>query len=74
MATRFLEVSNFTLEKGWKNHSAFELHQAIEQAYSTLLLTLTNYDPHSHNLTFLRSLAEEQDRRLVDAWPRDQRR
>ncbi len=55
-------------------HAAFELHQAVEQAYSTLLLTLTNYDPHSHKLTFLRSLAEEQDRRLVDAWPRDQRR
>ncbi len=73
-ATRFLEVSKFTLEKGWNNHSAFELHQAVEQAYSTLLLTLTNYDPYSHNISFLRSLAEEQDRHLVEAWPRDQRR
>ncbi|CUX05386.1 hypothetical protein AGR1B_pAt30061 [Agrobacterium fabacearum S56] len=37
-----------------------------------VLLTLTNYGPASHNIKFLRSLAEEQDRRLVDAFPRDQ--
>src|SRR3546814_14502778 len=51
---------------------AFELHQSIEQAYSALLLTLTNYAPPSHNIKFLRSLAEEQDRTLVEAWPREQ--
>ncbi|TKT75828.1 nucleotidyltransferase and HEPN domain-containing protein [Aquamicrobium sp. LC103] len=56
------------------NHAAFQLHQAIEQAYSTVLLTLTNYGPPSHNLTFLRTLAEDQDRRLTEAWPRDQQR
>lgn len=54
--------------------AAFELHQAIEHAYSTVLLTLTNYGPPSHNLTFLRSLAEDQDHRLADVWPRDQHR
>jgi hypothetical protein len=50
------------------------LQQAIEHAYSALLLTLTNYSPPSHNIAFLRSLAEERDRRLVDAWPRDLQR
>ncbi|HSM40464.1 MAG TPA: HEPN domain-containing protein, partial [Afifellaceae bacterium] len=44
-----------------------------EHAYTALLLTLTNYSPPSHNLVFLRSLAEDQDRRLVDAWPRGER-
>ncbi len=79
-ATMMLETSKLQFAKShprdevWRNGAAFSLHQAIEQAYSTLLLTLTNYDPHSHNITFLRSLAEEQDLRLVDAWPRDQRR
>ncbi|WP_077121635.1 nucleotidyltransferase and HEPN domain-containing protein [Agrobacterium rosae] len=58
----------------WKNLSAFSLHQALEQAYSCLLLTLTNYGPPSHNIKFLRSLAEEQDLRLVEAFPRDQHR
>jgi uncharacterized protein len=50
------------------NLAAFSLHQALEQAYSCVLLTLANYGPPSHNIKFLRSLAEEQDRRLV--WPR----
>ncbi len=59
-------------EKDYKV-AAFELHQTIENAYSTVLLTLTNYGPPSHNIKFLRSLAEDQDRRLADAWPRDQR-
>lgn len=53
-------------------HAAFDIHQAIEQAYTCVLLTLTNYAPPSHNLKFLRSLAKEQDRRLADAFPRDQ--
>jgi uncharacterized protein len=56
------------------NHAAFQLHQAIEQAYSCLLLTLSNYSPPSHNLNFLRTLAEGRDRRLSEAWPRDQQR
>ncbi|MGO8081361.1 HEPN domain-containing protein [Rhizobium leguminosarum] len=50
------------------------MHQSLEQAYSCVLLTLTNYGPPSHNIKFLRSLAEEQDRRLADAFPRDQHR
>ncbi|WP_037074443.1 nucleotidyltransferase and HEPN domain-containing protein [Rhizobium leguminosarum] len=58
----------------WGNLSAFSLHQSIEQAYSCVLLTLTNYGPPSHNLKFLRSLAEEQDRRLAEAFPRHEHR
>lgn len=56
------------------NEAAFLMHQSIEQAYSCALLTLTNYGPPSHNIKFLRSLAEEQDRRLAIAFPRDQQR
>ena len=42
--------------------------------YATVLLALTAYSPPSHNIAFLRSLAEEQDRRLAEAFPRDQQR
>lgn len=35
---------------------------------------LTNYSPLSHKLTFLRALAEDQDRRLFEAWPGEQQR
>lgn len=59
---------------GWQKGAAFSFHQAIEHAYSTALLTLTNYGPASHNLNFLRTLAEGRDRRLAEAWPRDQQR
>jgi predicted nucleotidyltransferase/HEPN domain-containing protein len=58
----------------WRNGAAFSLHQAIEHAYSTALLTLTNYGPPSHSLNFLRALSEGRDRRLAEAWPRDQQR
>ncbi|MGR9431328.1 nucleotidyltransferase and HEPN domain-containing protein [Rhizobium leguminosarum] len=71
-ATRFLEIGHLAIDRGYAENAAFELHQSLEQAYSCVLLTLTNYGPPSHNIKFLRSLAEEQDRRLAEAFPRDQ--
>lgn len=70
----FAKGAQFYLTEGDYNHSAFELHQAIEHAYATLLLVLTNYSPPSHKLSFLRGLAEDQDRRLSEVWPREQQR
>ncbi|MBZ7925996.1 nucleotidyltransferase and HEPN domain-containing protein [Ensifer adhaerens] len=70
----FLDTAQYLVRKGQLKHSSFELHQSIETAYSCLLLTLTNYSPPSHNLKFLRGLAEDRDQRLVDVWPRDQHR
>ena len=52
-------------------HAAFNLHQAAETAYACFLLVWTFYFPRSHNLKFLRSLAEDKDRRLIEAWPRE---
>ena len=69
-----LKLFATALNDGQLSNSAFQLHQAIEHAYSALLLTLTSYSPPSHNLNFLRTLAEERDRRLTEAWPRDQQR
>ncbi|ANL13857.1 nucleotidyltransferase HEPN domain-containing protein (plasmid) [Rhizobium sp. N1341] len=73
-ADGFLDTSQYALSRGRSKEAAFQLHQSIEQAYSCVLLTLTNYGPPSHNIKFLRSLAEEQDRRLAEAFPRDQHR
>ncbi|SDN17187.1 hypothetical protein SAMN05216328_12048 [Ensifer sp. YR511] len=78
--TRFQHAEGFLIgaEFHWKgarpNHSAFELHQAIEHAYSTVLLVLKNYGPPTHNLRSLRGFAEELDRSLADAWPQDRQR
>ncbi|WP_416068108.1 HEPN domain-containing protein [Rhizobium sp. ZK1] len=54
-------------------HAAFNLHQATETAYHCLLLTLTLYSPKSHRIKVLRSKAEDIDKRLVEAWPSDNR-
>lgn len=66
----FLDTSRYAFGQGRTKEAAFLLRQALEQAYSCVLLTLTNYGPPSHNIKFLRSLAEDQDRRLADAFPR----
>lgn len=52
---------------------AFQLHQAVEAAYICVLLVHKLYAPRSHNIKFLRSLAEDVDKRLVAAWPRETR-
>lgn len=56
-----------------RKRAAFMLHQATETAYACFLLTQTFYFPRSHNIKFLRSLAEDSDKRLTAAWPREQR-
>ena len=76
VAKRSLETAKFQQAKaeqdaGWLKDAAFTTHQAIEHGYSALLLTATSYSPPSHNIKFLRSLAEGCDQRLVEAWPRD---
>ena len=61
------------LEDKQYKHAAFELHQAGEHTYTALLLTLTLYGPPTHNVKFLRSLAEDLDERMRDVWPSETR-
>ena len=77
-ADRWLTTADFQLRQvqedpGFKKHAAFSLHQAVETAYVWALLVHTLYFPRSHNIKFLRSLAEDVDKRLVEVWPRDAR-
>ncbi|HJP70024.1 MAG TPA: HEPN domain-containing protein [Sphingomicrobium sp.] len=69
-ADRFLVNSQEDAERGWTKESAFLLHQATERLYICFLLARTLYFPRSHNIKFLRSLAEDKESRLVQAWPR----
>ena len=76
---RRMVAFKFELDKGqidarWRKDAAFTLHQAAEHAYAALLLTFTLYSPADHNIKFLRSLAEEIEPSLRNAWPRDTRR
>lgn len=68
-----LKLAAFALEEGHKNDAAFLLHQATERAYICFLLVRTLYFPRSHNIKFLRSLAEASEPRLIAAWPRADR-
>jgi predicted nucleotidyltransferase/HEPN domain-containing protein len=70
-AERYLATGISHTKKTWSNEAAFELHQATERLYICFLLVRTLYFPRSHNIKFLRSLAEDKDPRLVDAWPRE---
>ncbi|MCW2387160.1 putative nucleotidyltransferase/HEPN domain-containing protein [Sphingobium sp. B11D3B] len=51
--------------------AAFDLHQATERLYHCVLLVVTFYTPHVHNIGFLRTQAERLDLRLVHVWPGD---
>lgn len=70
----WLKTTDWNLAQGsdrdWNNKAAFNLHQAIETAYACFLLVRTLYFPRSHNIKFLRSLAESKEPRLIEAWPR----
>ncbi|MCR5871096.1 MULTISPECIES: HEPN domain-containing protein [unclassified Sphingomonas] len=69
-ADEFLKLARYAQQEGLANKAAFLLHQATEHYYICFLLVQTLYFPRSHNIKFLRSLAEDKDPRLVDAWPR----
>ena len=79
IASHRFETFEFQTERGadtqtWRNEAAFMLHQTVEALYATFLLVGTLYFPRSHNIKFLRSLAEDKEPRLIEAWPRDARK
>jgi predicted nucleotidyltransferase/HEPN domain-containing protein len=71
---RRYEFAKFGIEKGHLKETAFELHQTAESLYHCVLLVVTFYTPHVHNLGFLRTQAERLDRRLAHVWPKDNRK
>lgn len=68
-AGEFYDDFRSNLERHRFKKAAFELHQGTERLYHCVLLVLTFYTPHVHNLAFLRAQAERLDRRLCDVWP-----
>ncbi|QJU57391.1 HEPN domain-containing protein [Sphingomonas sp. AP4-R1] len=74
----WIEKAQISIERSadveWRKAAAFDLHQSAERGYICYLLVHTLYFPRSHNIKFLRSLAEDKESRLVKAWPRAERR
>ena len=65
-----IKLASFALKEGELKDAAFLLHQSTERAYSCYLLSRLQYVPRSHNIKFLRSLAEDKEPRLIESWPR----
>ena len=70
-AEGFLDTATYVREQGRFKEAAFQLHQATERFFICFLLVWTMYFPRSHNIKFLRSLAEDKEPRLIEAWPRE---
>lgn len=70
-AMKRFKGAKFHMEMGHLKDAAFDLHQTTERLFHCVLLVVTFYTPHVHNIGFLRTQAERLDRRLFDAWPRD---
>lgn len=73
-AAQFFRQYQHAHADGAPKIAVFDLHQAAERMYHCVLLVLTYYTPHRHNIAFLRSIADTLDARLVDVWPRNDRR
>jgi predicted nucleotidyltransferase/HEPN domain-containing protein len=73
-AAALKDGTDFYVGKGRPKEAAFSLHQATERLYHCVLLVLTFYTPHVHNLAFLRTQAERLDGRLWNVWPQDNRK
>lgn len=70
-AETFFQNASDNVERARPIEAAFLLHQTTERLYICFLLVRTLYFPRSHNIKFLRSLAEDKEPRLIEAWPRE---
>lgn len=72
-----LQLARYAIDRGqvrdWPQTAAFNIHQAVEAAYLAVLLVKGLYAPRSHNIAFLRGLADAQAPKLSSVWPRESR-
>ena len=68
-ANDFYTTSEFNIKRGKYKLAAFELHQAAECFYGTVLLVHTNYKPKTHDLDTLRRLAANHDPAFFTVFP-----
>lgn len=68
-ANEFLDTFQYDLGKGRLPKAAFELHQAAERYYTTILLVFTDYRPKEHDLERLDQRAVKCNKRF-DVFPR----
>jgi HEPN domain-containing protein/predicted nucleotidyltransferase len=65
----FLEATEFHLSKRHFNLAVFNLHQATECFYNTILLVFSGYKPKTHSLEKLRQYAKPYAKELMLVFP-----
>ena len=70
-ANVFFKHFQYAFNDGNYKIAAFQLHQAVECFYSTILLVLTNYKPKGHDLEEYGALAASQEPVFNTVFPRD---
>ena len=70
-ASSFFITFRSVFERGDYKQAAFQLHQAVERFYSTVLLVFTDYRPKLHDLEELRNLASMHDPLFQTVFLRD---
>ena len=65
-----LKKYQFSYQEGLLNEAAFDLHQATERFYTTILLVYTDYRPKEHNLERLNLRVKNCDPRFA-VFPQD---
>ena len=68
-ANGFVKQFNYAFKDNELNISAFQLHQATERYYTTVLLVFTDYRPKDHNLENLGIKVEMCDKQF-DVFPK----
>jgi uncharacterized protein len=72
-ANSFLRQFGYAMSDNDFKMAAFLLHQATERLYATLLLTISNYRPKTHNLKRLRSMTIQLDDSITTTFPQNTR-
>ena len=72
-ANTFFKYAKEAITNKDNNYAAFNLHQAAERYYQTLLLVLTNYHPKTHNIKRLHPLAIQYAKEVETVFPQDTR-
>ncbi len=73
-ANTFFRYVTPSISNGDNNYAAFNLHQATEHSYKTILLVFTNYNPNEHLLGLLGKMVAEYDTALSNIFPQQTRK
>ncbi|MFA6714899.1 MAG: HEPN domain-containing protein [Victivallales bacterium] len=72
-AESFFDTFEYKLDKNDYKIAAFNLHQAAEHSYKTILLVFTNYTPQEHLLELLGRMASKHDSALKGIFQQETR-